>query len=178
MNPGIIMWRRAAGFTLIELLVSMVVLGVIVVISAGSFTSLISSARMTGEISSLQGALNLARSEAIKRGYSVSVCPAAGASNTTASCDTDTIWSNGWVILAATATSTATVKPPLFISPGVTHGDTLTSSLGTYPTFTQAGYTFYSGTITLHDSLNTQALYRCLVFSAGTWTMQTGASCP
>jgi type IV fimbrial biogenesis protein FimT len=173
------MLRKAAGFTLIELAVAVTILGVILALSAGSFTSVISNARISGEISSLQGALNLARTEAIKRGYGVVVCPAAGATSNTSTCDAgSTNWSNGWVILAATATSATTVAPPLFISPGVTHSDTLTSSLATYPTFTQAGYTFYAGTITLHDSTNTTTLRRCIVFNAGSWTMSTGATCP
>lgn len=172
------MRRKTAGFTFIELAVSMVVLGVIVALSAGAFTSTVSSARMNGEISSLLGALNLARTEAIKRGYGVYVCPAPAPTAATASCNTGTNWSTGWVILATTATAATTVAPPLRISPGVTHGDTLTSTLNTYPTFTKSGYTFYTGTITLHDNSSTQALYRCIVFSAGSWSTKTGSSCP
>lgn len=169
--------RAASGFTAIELLVSIVVLGIIVALSANSFINLIASARMNSEITYLLGAINQARSEAIKRGYNVSVCAVANPSNATTACDgASTDWSSGWVMLAS-----STTPQLLLISPGVTHGDTLTSTTVnsyTYPVFTQTGYTYYSGTITLHDSNSTPGLYKCIVFNAGTWAMQTGAACP
>ena len=178
------MRHLATGFTLIEMIVAISIFAILVAIALPSYQGTTNGTRMSGEINSLQGALNLARSEAMKRGLGVSVCPAANATTATAACDAGTNWSNGWVVLVGTTAAT-TVAPPLFISPGVTHGDTLTSTSTTtppYPTFTSAGYTFFgqspTDVITLHDVNNTTVLYRCIIFSAGTWQILTGASCP
>jgi type IV fimbrial biogenesis protein FimT len=181
---GMNMRNRATGFTLIEMMVTVSILSILMVMAIQSYQSTTNGTRISSEINSLQSALNLARSEALKRGLGISVCPAANATAATAVCDGGTNWSNGWVILVG-STAATTVAPPLFISPGVTHNDTLTShSTATppYPTFTPAGYTFFGqsagDTISLHDANSTQSLYRCIAFSAGTWQILTGASCP
>jgi type IV fimbrial biogenesis protein FimT len=163
------MRRMFTGFTLIEMMVTITIISILLAVAAPSYYNAITGTRMSGEINALLGNLNLARSEAIKRGQSVSVCPATAPSAATTACTARTDWSTGWVVLVATSA--------VAVSPGVTHGDTLTSTLTTYPTFTQAGYTFFTGTIKLHDSNSTTGLYRCIVFNAGSWQTQTGASC-
>lgn len=173
---GFNMRRMNTGFTLIEMMVTIAVMVILLAISAGSYRFLVVSNRMSSEINSLLGGLNLARSESIKRGQSVSVCPVSSPTTATSTCGSATDWSTGWVVL-----SPSLAPPPLLISNGVTHGDTLTVTTTTapnYPQYSQAGYTFFTGTITLHDSNNTQSLYRCIIFNAGSWTTQTGASCP
>lgn len=62
------------GFTLIELVVTLVVAAVIVAWGLPSFKNLIISNRLVSQTNDLIGSLNLARSEAIKRGSTVSVC--------------------------------------------------------------------------------------------------------
>jgi type IV fimbrial biogenesis protein FimT len=161
------MRRATAGFTLVEMIVTISVVAIMASIGAASYTSAMASTRMSGEINVLLGSLSLARSEAIKRGQSTSVCPQSGAV-----CGTGTSWASGWYVMLNATTQ------PLQITPGVTHGDTLVSSLSTYPQFTPAGYTFFTGTLSLHDSNSTPGLYRCIVFNAGSWTTQQGSSCP
>jgi type IV fimbrial biogenesis protein FimT len=165
------MRRRNSGFTVIELLVVVSIVAIIGTIGLPSLLSSITSVRMSGEINSIVGALNRARSEAVKRGQSVSVCPINGTS-----CATGTDWSAGWQVLL-----NSTPTQQLQLGSAVTHGDVLTvstSSTPAYPQFVPSGYTFFSGTITLHDKDSTQRLYRCIVFNAGSWTSKTGASCP
>lgn len=162
------MVRATTGFTLVEMMVTIIVLAIMATIATSAYTSVIAGARISGEINALLGGLNLARSEAIKRGQSTSLCPQSGAV-----CGTGSDWSSGWFVMLN--------GPPaqqLQIAPGVTHGDTLVSSTASYPQFTPAGYTFFTGTLSLHDVNGTQGLYRCIVFNAGSWTTQQGSSCP
>lgn len=63
------------GFTLIELLVLMAVLGVVAAIAVPSFSSLIQSSQLTTTSNDLVGALNIARSEAVRLAQPVSLVP-------------------------------------------------------------------------------------------------------
>lgn len=165
------MRRRKTGLTLVELLVVLSIVSIIGMIGLPSMIASTTSVRMSGQVNALFGALNRARSEAVKRGQSVSVCPIDGTS-----CASGTDWSSGWQVLL-----NSTPTQQLQVSSGVTHGDVLTVSTSTtpaYPQFTPSGYTFFTGTISLHDKDNTQRMSRCIVFNAGSWTARTGSSCP
>lgn len=158
---------RPKGVTLVELLVVIAIVAILTTIATPSFNSLIVSTRMAGEFNTLLSTLNFARSEASKRGQQVVVCPVSAGV-----CTSSTNWTAGWQVLQPDTNT------QLNISPGVRSGYTLTSSLNTYPIFTPMGYTFFTGTLSLHDPNNTPSLFRCIVFSAGSWTTQQGALCP
>jgi type IV fimbrial biogenesis protein FimT len=66
------------GFTLIELMVTLTVLGVVLSLGIPSFGKLIAANRITTQTNEFIGALNLARSEAVRRGYAVSIRSNAG----------------------------------------------------------------------------------------------------
>jgi type IV fimbrial biogenesis protein FimT len=83
--------RRARGFTLIELLVTLVVMAILVTIAAPSFSRLIASNRLTSQTNEFILALNLARSEATKRGQPVTLLADATASP---------VFQSGWQIFA------------------------------------------------------------------------------
>ena len=164
---------RSAGFTLVEMIMTVFVLAILTSIGMQSYQSVVTSTRMSGRINSLLGTLALARSEAMKRGQTVNVCPVLSPSASTSACTTVTDWTTGWVVLPTSASPT-----PLQISTALTNGDTLTSSSTAYPTFSQTGYTFFAGTLSLHDTNSTPSLYRCIVFIAGSWSTKKGAACP
>ena len=159
------------GFTLIELLVTMTIAAILLAIGVPSYQSITTSTRMSGEINALRIDTNFARSEAIKRGQSVSVCPSANPLAATPVCDPAMNWSTGWVVFGPAA-------QVLRISSGVTHGDTQTGGAAPGPVFSPVGYTQFTGTVTLHNSNNDVDQRRCLVFATGTSTMQKGAACP
>lgn len=67
--------KAVAGFTLIELMVTLAVVAITLAIGVPSFQGVVSDNRLTGAANNLIGALNVARSEAIKRGRSVVLTP-------------------------------------------------------------------------------------------------------
>ena len=87
-------FKQYAGFTLIEMLVTVVVLAVTLVIAVPSFYSLIQNSRTITTTNSILYAFKLARSEAIKRAVSVSVCPTANEDFD--ACGND--WTKGWIV--------------------------------------------------------------------------------
>lgn len=88
------MKKLHAGFTLVELLITMTIVGILLSIALPSFQSFILSNRLTTQANTLIGAINLTRSEAIKRGITMSLCSSTDQATCTASS-----WESGWIIL-------------------------------------------------------------------------------
>ncbi|ENA33281.1 MULTISPECIES: GspH/FimT family pseudopilin [Pseudomonas] len=87
--------RSVRGFTLIELMVTVAVLAIVLTIAVPSFSNLIQSSRTNALVNELNGTLQIARSEALKRRKNVIVCRRNEAGT---ACDNGTDWSNGWLI--------------------------------------------------------------------------------
>jgi len=84
------MWGKVAnslGFTLIELMVTISIAAILLSMAIPSFVSTIQSNNLTTHTNELISALNLARSEAIKRGVQVTLARKS---------DTATVWEAGW----------------------------------------------------------------------------------
>lgn len=69
---------RAKGFTLIELIVTLAVLAILLAVGVPAFNGVIESSRLTTQANALLGSVNYARSEAVKRGETVSIQGEAG----------------------------------------------------------------------------------------------------
>jgi type IV fimbrial biogenesis protein FimT len=85
--------RKIKGMTLIELLFVLAILGALLALALPNFSDTIEAANTNSQVKVMLTTLNLARSEAIKRGTDVSVC----ASDDGADCDQDA-WADGWII--------------------------------------------------------------------------------
>lgn len=89
----------AGGFTLLELLTTMAVVAVLLTVGVPGFFDIVRNNRAAANANEMVSALSVARSEAIRRGARVAVCPS---SNGTACTGT---WSDGWIVIADAATS-------------------------------------------------------------------------
>jgi type IV fimbrial biogenesis protein FimT len=91
------------GFTLIELMVTIAVLSILITIAVPSFSSIIASNRVTTTTNDLFGSLTQAKSEAIRRGNRVTICPSTDG----VSCQTGTTtWAVGWITFLDTSRDT------------------------------------------------------------------------
>lgn len=88
---------RQRGFTLTELIVTMAIAAILLTVGVPSFRDMILNNRIVTQTNELIAALNLTRSEAIKRGVRVVVCRAAGSGCAT---DSTSVWEAGWIIFA------------------------------------------------------------------------------
>lgn len=75
------------GFTLIELMITLVVVVILVSLAAPSFNSMIRENRLTTQANDLLGVLQLAKSEAIRRGVQVTMLRES---------NTAGVWHEGW----------------------------------------------------------------------------------
>ena len=80
--------RLLRGFTLIEAMITVAVAAILFTVAVPSFKDTIRQNRLTTQANEFITALNLARSEAIRRSQSVTVTPKVGG------------WNAGWVIEA------------------------------------------------------------------------------
>jgi len=95
---------KQSAFTLLESLISLIIISIALVFAFPNLSSILRYSRMDAVITEFSSALYLARSEAIKRGVTVTLCSSANGS----SCDStaDTIenkiegWQQGWLVFA------------------------------------------------------------------------------
>lgn len=87
--------RHSRGFTLIELMITIVILAILISLAVPSFNSVIQGNRTLTLTDELSTAIQLARSEALKRRKNVIICRSNAAST---ACEDGTDWSGGWQV--------------------------------------------------------------------------------
>jgi len=92
MPPGL----KARGFTLIEMMTAIFILAVLVSLTIPSFREATLSSRLSGFANDIVASTQLARSEAIKRNVTVTLC----ASSDGETCDDPDGWEAGWIVVA------------------------------------------------------------------------------
>ena len=82
------------GFTLVELLVTISIATILLTMAVPSFSDFVKDNRMVTQTNDFVTALNLARSEAIRRGSRVTVCKSSSGTACTAGGN----WEQGWIV--------------------------------------------------------------------------------
>jgi type IV fimbrial biogenesis protein FimT len=81
----------------------MTIVSILLTIGVPSYRYVTNSNRMSAEVNGLLGDLQFARSEAIKEGSTVTVCPPKAAADLSACSGTSSTWDQGWIVISATA---------------------------------------------------------------------------
>lgn len=100
--------KRYQGVTLIELLITISIAVILMTVAVPGFQTLMTSNRLSSITTEFMGTINMARSEAIKRGMPAVICH----SNDGSTCGGT--WSSGWIIYVdADADGTKDAGEPL-----------------------------------------------------------------
>jgi type IV fimbrial biogenesis protein FimT len=159
------------GLSLIELIVSVTIVAILLSIGVPSYRYVTNSNRVAAEVNGLLMDMQFARSESLKEGRTVTVCPATAA----LTCAASTNWQNGWIVFMDingngqvdnAATEVVLRSQPSFAA----NNDTFVSDNKVqFVTFNREG--FAAGlpapaagyiTVTLHDKTSASQWTRCL----------------
>lgn len=143
-----------SGFTLIELMVTLAVAAILLTVGVPSFQQLIRSNRLSTNTNEFVATLNLARSEAVKRGILVTVRK------------TNTNWEGGWQIFTDNISDGGTVgtkdgnDETLRVSAGLPVGYTLrgNNNFTNYIAFKSSGQSNNTGSFAICDNTDGNAL--------------------
>jgi type IV fimbrial biogenesis protein FimT len=91
------------GFTLVELMIVLSLTAILMKLAVPAFQDVIRNNKVQTAANSLASAVGLARSEAVKRGTYVTICPTTNNTSCTAS---STAWAGGWMVFIDTGVST------------------------------------------------------------------------
>lgn len=96
--------RLSRGYSLVELITVMTIVGIAIGIAVPSYKYVTNSNRVSGEVNQLLGDLQYARSEAVKEGTFISVCPGTvttSGSTVTGTCaSSGANWQSGWFVFS------------------------------------------------------------------------------
>ncbi len=169
--------KNSAGVTLLELIVVIAIVGILAAIAVPSYVGVTTTNRIATEVNSFVSDLQFARSEAIKKGQSVTICSSTDGSTCSASVN----WHTGWIVFSddvgngdrAAAEVLSRVRQTFIVG---TVNDTFIASGSTKAIkFNREGFATLSATttFTLHNSSNQADKTRCVeVSSVGRVTLR------
>jgi type IV fimbrial biogenesis protein FimT len=120
--------HKIAGFTLVELMVTLAIATIVMTTAVPSFSTMIKNNSLATQTNSLVTDINLARSEAVKRGTRVILCRSADPNAATPACGGGAnTWTTGWLVFASgDANNTYTAGIDTLIRIGKPTGSSIT----------------------------------------------------
>ncbi|MBX3628904.1 MAG: GspH/FimT family pseudopilin [Nitrosomonas sp.] len=162
-----------AGVTLIELLVTLSVASILLAVAVPGFRVFVQDSRLVTQINNFSSATMLAKSEALKRSSSTTICPSTNGTSCTAS----TVWSNGWLVFADSNRNgiVEAGEEIIQVGPALTSGNTLSGGIRTRITFDANGFSLvFNDTIYLCDSRGAAASKTLVINNQGRIRTETG----
>lgn len=151
-----------SGYTLIELMLVCAIIIILMVVGVPGFQAMYQNNRQVISTNEVVSSLQLARSEALKRGQTVTVCRVADSTVTTPACASGTNWSSGWIVYADDAANIGTYDTAtdtlIQRHQGVQDGQTLAgnNNVANRVSFSEIGLSQgTNGTLTLCDGRGT-----------------------
>ena len=144
------MRHRAAGFSLLELITTLTLVAILLTLAIPAFRATLDNNRTVAANNDFVSALNFARSEALKRSGSVSVC----ASSTGTSCAASKSWNTGYIAFSDTnANGTLDgVETVMQAWPAMDTNFVLTSTTRTFVRYSSTGMSSGAETFALQKS--------------------------
>jgi type IV fimbrial biogenesis protein FimT len=174
--------KNARGVTLIELLVVITLLAVMATVAIPSYQYLVTNNQMTTHTNRLLGSLLFARSEAAKRGVSVSVCRSNNPTAAEPDCGTGNGWGDGWVVFEDAGDDggfTAGNDTVLRTEDAISGGNTINSSIANYIRYSSDGRSNTWGNFTICSKYNDPDFTRKIdVSSTGRPRVEKEGACP
>ena len=164
------MGRQQEGLTLIELLTTITIVGLLAVVAIPGFKTMTSRNRMVANLNDLVADLQFARSEAIKRGRDIIVCPANSGMQ---HCRVSNDWSGGWIVRDPGDSSVAPPVPstilrihePLHSDDSMTETDRRSGDTAGRIVFNRNGFSTNARTIQICGPDNDASKARAIVIS-------------
>jgi len=166
------MKKLQTGFTLVELMITLVIAAILLSMAVPSFITTLQNNRIVTQANNFVTSLNIARSEAIKRGARITVCKSAD----NASCTGAGSWNQGWIIFVdANSDAAVNLGEELIRAYGpIEGGNTLngTGNVANYISYVNTGFSqltsggLQSGEIVLCDDRGFVATSRVIILSA------------
>ncbi len=153
------------GVTLIELLVTLSIASILLTVAVPGFRVFIQDSRLTAQINNFSSAMMLAKSEALKRGSSTTVCPSANSTT----CTGASVWSSGWLVFSdPNRNGVVDVGEEIIqVNAALTGGNTLSGGR-TRITFDANGFSLgFNDTILLCDSRGAVSSKRLVINNQG-----------
>lgn len=168
--------KQAHGFTLIELMVTLSVMAILLAVAVPNFQSFILNSRITTQTNNFIMALMLARSEAVKRGSTVTVCSSTDGT----SCAGSSKWEGGWLVFVDVNGDGVvdTGDLPVQVGQALSGGNTLKGG-ATAKRVTYSGNGFAAGfndTFSLCDSRGATYSRRIILNNQGRVRTETGGA--
>ncbi len=86
------------GMTLVELIVSLAIVAILLAIAIPGYANFANLNRLVAITNELASSLQLARSEAVRRGIRVTVCKSGNPMDTEPDCEASASWQQGWLV--------------------------------------------------------------------------------
>jgi len=170
--------KNENGFTLIELMITLAIAATLVTIGVPSLQDFVMNNRLTTHANDFIGAVQLARSEAIKRQRSTELCISTTFASSPPTCTGGKDWTAGWIVWSDIDRDTnVSADEVIQVHEAFAGNATLTSAAKSQFRYDSIGLVDAGGALTLCDSRTAEQGRQITISNAGRANI-TNLACP